>query len=106
MRRKGQEGAGQSPSSSGSANNPANTPPSSDVVAAQHDTSVVHKSLAGAPLVVISRLRRQPRDEEAEPGVGIEEHAFSDVASQQAASTLGGATYASRPVCITGRPGR
>jgi hypothetical protein len=54
----------------------------------------------GSVLVVaISRLRGQQHDEEeTDPGAGIEEHAFSDVASQQAASTLGGATYASRPV--------
>jgi hypothetical protein len=48
----------------------------------------------------IGRLRGQQdeEEEEAEPRVGIQVHVFSGVASQQAASTLGGATYASRPV--------
>ena len=53
----------------------------------------------GSVLVVaISRLRGQQHEEHDEP-TEMEEHgAFSDVASHQAASTLGGATYASRAV--------
>ena len=53
----------------------------------------------GSVLVVaISRLRGQQHDEVEEP-TEMEEHgAFSDVASHQAASTLGGATYGSRAV--------
>ena len=51
----------------------------------------------GSVLVVaISRLRGQQHEEHDEP-TEMEDHgAFSDVASHQAASTLGGATYASR----------
>ena len=53
----------------------------------------------GSVLVVaISRLRGQQHEELDQP-TEMEEHgAFSDVASHQAASTLGGATYASRVV--------
>ena len=53
----------------------------------------------GSVLVVaISRLRGQQHEELDEPTEMDEHGAFSDVASHQAASTLGGATYASRAV--------
>jgi len=53
----------------------------------------------GSVLVVaISRLRGQQHEELEEPTEMDEHGAFSDVASHQAASTLGGATYGSRAV--------
>ena len=53
----------------------------------------------GSVLVVaISRLRGQQHEELDAPTEMDEHGAFSDAASHQAASTLGGATYASRPV--------
>jgi hypothetical protein len=53
----------------------------------------------GSVLVVaISRLRGQQHEEVDEPTEMDEHGAFSDVASHQAASTLGGATYGSRVV--------